>query len=1029
MEPRHASQRLLAVTRSRAKLLEYSIPTKHHFELSDDPARLLLLAVGILGDEAAAGAVEQHEPAPSLPTRFSAYFFDAYLRSGLGEIADDYALLLASASYYLCDLAGSSLVLAQELSAEALDLGGAGIDRLLLALLLADPKSLQGIQGYFAEEARDVMRHFTEFFAQGASHAELQNAISYLRQTIYRTGTARQVLLGDLACAVTQRRLTNSTWVCLPRYTGVPRDDWASAFRKRSFIRELWPAQHRLGEAGVLAGMSAVVQMPTSAGKSRATELLIRSAFLAKRAALAVVVAPFRSLCHEIRHTLQRAFAGEDVVIDEFTDVMQMDISGDLAQQRGVVVVTPEKLLYVLRHNPDLAKSVGVLVLDEGHQFDSGTRGVTYELLITSLKRLIPEDAQKVLISAVISNASAVNEWLNGERGKTLEGTGLTPTYRTVAFSSWRDLRGRLEFVAPENPDNREFFVPRVLEQRKLNRRRRERTDKLFPEKDNGGDVALYLSLKLVKNGGVAVFCAQKATAANLAARIVDVFGRGVDGGSVLPSPSDGSNQAEVAKLADLYRQNLGSDTAAQAAELGVFTHHANTPHGIRQALEFALREGLVRLVVCTSTLAQGVNLPIRYLLVAGTQQGTDRISVRDFQNLIGRAGRAGKHTEGSVIFTNPGLYDSKDWRWTATKALLNPSLSEPCASSILSVLKPLERDDRRHLGSTEDPLLFLRLYAENYDEFQRLPEKLASRNSGCSAKKLRMQLDWRERMLASIESFLMAHWADAEGGFDSEAAVSLARDTLAYHLGNEQQKYQLVELFQLLARSVEHHVAEADRPVYGKSLYGVRNSITVSQWLDKEIGTLAQARSQAELLSVLWPLFLRLTTHKDIKRCSVNAAMAELALGWIAGTPYHVLLARLERNRAKIVTAKQRRGYKVGHLVDICENGLAFEGTLLVSAIVELLLVRGENFEPLVESLKSFQKSIRYGLPPGSAVILYEQGLGDRVVAQRAGSLVSADAKSKEDVLGEVREREQDLRAVLERFPAYFESRLRRML
>ena len=86
--------------------------------------------------------------------------------------------------------------------------------------------------------------------------------------------------------------------------------------------------------------------------------------------------------------------------------------------------------------------------------------------------------------------------------------------------------------------------------------------------------------------------------------------------------------------------------------------------------------KNLVRFVVCTSTLAQGVNLPIRYLIVTSVYQGMERIKVRDFHNLIGRAGRAGMYTEGSILFADPVVYDKRHnpkdgWRWNIVKELL----------------------------------------------------------------------------------------------------------------------------------------------------------------------------------------------------------------------------------------------------------------------------------------------------------------------------------------------------------------------
>src|SRR5262249_9996393 len=146
-----------------------------------------------------------------------------------------------------------------------------------------------------------------------------------LRNMAYELGTPRQLLLADVVSAVVRKKYRNSTWYALPEYTALSPELWLNALQKPSFIRELWPAQHLLGRSGVLQGKSAVVQMPTSAGKTRATELIIRSAFMAERTSLAVIVAPFRALCHEIRNSLVGAFRNEPVNVDELSDVMQSD--------------------------------------------------------------------------------------------------------------------------------------------------------------------------------------------------------------------------------------------------------------------------------------------------------------------------------------------------------------------------------------------------------------------------------------------------------------------------------------------------------------------------------------------------------------------------------------------------------------------------------------------------------------------------------------------------------------------------------
>jgi DEAD/DEAH box helicase len=317
--------------------------------------------------------------------------------------------------------------------------------------------------------------------------------------------------------------------------------------------------------------------MPTSAGKTRATEIIVRSAFLSERTSLAVIVAPFRSLCHDIRGDLAVAFAGENISLNEATDSYQMDLSfEEMLERKAILIVTPEKLLYMLRRAPELSESIGLVIYDEGHQFEGMARGPNYELLLTSLKITLPQGVQVILISAVIGNASDIAGWLVGDPDSVVHGEGLLPTMKSIAFASWNTIRGRLEYVSPQDPEEREFFVPRVIEEVTLNKRPRERADRVFPE-HNGTDVGLFLGLQLVSNGSVAVFCGRKDSAALLCERAVEVFERNAP----FTRPVDISDAAEVAKVASLFQRHLGAQAgAAQAAAIGIFPHHASVPHG-----------------------------------------------------------------------------------------------------------------------------------------------------------------------------------------------------------------------------------------------------------------------------------------------------------------------------------------------------------------------------------------------------------------------------------------------------------------
>ena len=529
MRPEQKSQLLLGVTRAKSKMLEYSVPRDYHIKITQDPAKLFTISIALLGDLAA--AINRNEPDPDSLSEmrtsllFSARFFDSYLQSKLNEILDPYLVLLGSASYYLCDLPGSASVLAKRIDGDCRDLGGNGLENLLLWLLQANlGASFDGSEGPFGGFIDGISNWLLQFFKDGNGEKNILDLTTKLRNAVYEFGTPRQLLFGDVIEAVLRKKLENSTWKALPSYSGLPRDKWLHALQKDSFIKELWPAQHLLGQANVLKGESAIVQMPTSAGKTKATELILRSAFLAERVSLAIIIAPFRALCHEIKNSLVEAFHNEPIKVDELSDALQTDFEiAELVEHQQILVVTPEKLLYVLRHTPELAAHVGLLVFDEGHQFDSGTRGITYELLLTSLRSMIPEGTQKVLISAVISNAEAVGEWLNGEPN-VVEGTTLIPTFRSVGFASWLDQLGRIEYVDSRDAELGEFFVPRVIERFNLGKKKRERTDRFFPEKTDGQAIALYLGLKLVPNGSIAVFCGKKSTAASVCEKAVDII-------------------------------------------------------------------------------------------------------------------------------------------------------------------------------------------------------------------------------------------------------------------------------------------------------------------------------------------------------------------------------------------------------------------------------------------------------------------------------------------------------------------------
>lgn len=1029
MKPKTESYRLFGITRSKAKMFEYSVIEKHHIKITEDPAKLFIISIGLLGDLAA--TINQNNPDSAdlleLKTNllFAAHFFDSYLQSKLNEEFDPYLMLLCSASYYLCDLPGSASVLAKRIDSDSLNLGGDGLEHLLLWLLHADLKTgYSGLRGgAFDQSIDDISKGIFQFFEDGSDEEGILNLGTRLRGFVYEAGTPRQLLFGDVIVAVLRKKLDNSVWKALPLYSGLPREKWLHALQKESFIKELWPAQHLLGKDGVLKGKSAVVQMPTSAGKTKAIELILRSAFLAERTSLAIIVAPFRALCHEIKNSLVKAFQNEPTKVDELSDSPQDDFeTAGLLGHQQILVVTPEKLVYVLRHSPKLASDTGILVFDEGHQFDSGTRGITYELLLTSLRSMIHDNTQKVLISAVISNAESVGKWLNGESNIVVEGTSLIPTYRSVGFASWKDKLGRIEYVDSNDVDNNEFFVPRVIERVNLGRTGKEKKDRFFPDdRKKANDIALYLGLKLVSKGSIAIFCGKKSTATIICERAADIIQRGIQ----LPLPQEFSDPGEVSRLHFLHVKNLGEKaSASESAKYGIFSHHGNTPHGIRLAVEYAMREDLVRFVVCTSTLAQGVNLPIRYLIVTSVYQGQERIKTRDFHNLIGRTGRSGMHTEGSVLFADTTLYDERSdgkglWEWGGVKKLLDPTKSEECGSSLLRLISLSTKDNLRlDIPSVANAHIRGR---DSLDIFFR----------DTAAEVLEPQVEEFSQMLSSIEGFLLSNWEEDESA-PSEADVDdLAKQTLAYFLADAGGREQILKLFKILSENISSRITDIKRrKAFRKTLYGVNDATEIEAWVKDNAEALFAAQNGEDLFDITWPIIMKHSHNRDFNKFDKKDVLKDITKKWISGAQFHELLKIADSNECKLGKGERPRKVQLENIINIYENGIAYDSALVISAVCEFVGILERNGTgDAINRLQLFQKRLKYGLPTETAIALYELGFSDRVISQDLTAPLGLIATQKKDLVKALKQNQDGAKAVIDKYPSYFQDRLSELL
>lgn len=1035
MNPEANARTILSTARARAKMHEFRVAPEYYNDLPRDPSILFSLAIGIIGDvtsaladgftdgvEAAQGSIplpeywEESGEDPLGSLQFASIFFDAYVAADLDNELTPELSLLCAAAYYIAGNIGSASVTIRHMETPELS-SESGFIFLLYSVL--SNKFVQMEEGYAEKtHASAVLNALSGFFSFENDQTKVVEACKEMRKFSRAFGSPREILYSDIIAAVCSLKLADSSRTILPIASGLDAEQWTPALAKPSFPIELWPAQQKISAAGTLLGKSAVIQMPTSAGKTRATELIIRSAFLSNRAKLAVIVAPYRSLCHDIRGDLVNAFSDENILVDEATDSFQFDVTlNNYLETNTILIVTPEKLLYMLRRMPELADQVGLMIYDEGHQFDGISRGPTYELLLTSLKMSLPIETQIILISAVIGNATDLAAWLIGDSEAVVGGDSFLPTQRTIAFASWKFQRGFLEYVNPQDPSEREFFVPRVIAATVLSTTPRE-NERQFPERTGrtaGTDIALFLGLHVVTNGSVAIFCGTKASVTKICKRVIELVKRDFE-----PSwPLEVSDPDEVEKIRSLIEIELGpSAPATIAASYGIFAHHADTPRGIRLAIEHAMKLGLTKFVVCTSTLAQGVNFPLKYLIVSTTQQGGEQIMVRDFQNLMGRAGRAGMHTEGSVIFSSPTIYDQQNKfgngqrNWRAATKILDAKNTEPSSSAILSVFAPYRQ--RIPAVTLEIKPEWLNLAFAKADQIAVIVTAAAFDQPDLIQREFQRFIEGRARVIQNVAAFLVANMTFAEEEDTSERIQELAKNTLAYALADDETKVKLIDVFRSIAQSIDDNTDGDQRTLIRRSPLPPAAVSDIRDWMVENLELLEKAVEEKQLIEVVIPLVLKFVTSKNIRAITVQNVIPRTLLEWVGGQTFAVM-------HQTLIDAGARVGGNFlhpteEHTVALCENGFGYDAAMVMASITDLA---EEVSGPLHAAAALLQRQIKCGLTEIPSLTFYEAGFANRYIANYLGMLWPNVVDRS--TVRQLCQQEETMRDVLGHFPSYF--------
>ncbi|HDL5699324.1 TPA: hypothetical protein PXE99_001135 [Mannheimia haemolytica] len=152
--------------------------------------------------------------------------------------------------------------------------------------------------------------------------------------------------------------------------------------------------------------------------------------------------------------------------------------------------------------------------------------------------------------------------------------------------------------------------------------------------------------------------------------------------------------------------------------------------------------------------------------------------------------------------------------------------------------------------------------------------------------------------------------------------------------------------------------------------------------------------------------------------------------MNWIAGHSFYELFLLAETCR--IGEGERPRKVKIENIIDIFERGIAYDGVLLINALIEFLeLIDLNDYDSklLFERLQFIQKQFKYGLPSKTSIILYELGFSDRTISQELIRLLDLTSNQKDELLEELKQKAEIVKDIMDRYPSYFQKVMLRIL
>jgi helicase len=383
-------------------------------------------------------------------------------------------------------------------------------------------------------------------------------------------------------------------------------------------IAELFPPQEDTIRAGVLEGRNIVLASPTASGKTLIAELSGLKHVLEKGGKV-IYLSPLRALASEKfeefqKYTSIRKVDGRKVSVGMSTG--DFDSADNWLERYDIIVTTNEKADSLLRHRAKWMDSISLVIADEIHLLNEAERGPTLEIVLARLLQVNPH-IQILALSATINNVDEIAGWLNAK----------------YVVTEWRPINLKEGIMLKEEIQYKDGEARKIEPETHL--------------------PVVNLVLNTLRNGGQAlIFASTRKNAVSAAKTVANHMDKVLvpKSGSKLVKRSleeqtRGVLEKEAKKILDAGEHTQLSEELADLVRCGTAYHHAGLSGAHRKVIEDAFKERKIKVLTATPTLAWGVNLPARTVIIQDYRRfeaglGNYPISVLDYKQMAGRAGR-----------------------------------------------------------------------------------------------------------------------------------------------------------------------------------------------------------------------------------------------------------------------------------------------------------------------------------------------------------------------------------------------------